>query len=196
MEFHNTEIWRHSSELSIHENASRHDKPNFLHGCFQNFKQNTIIGLRASIEMSRLLLKGIFIHYKTKEQEDTSSCTTDPCKICAAAGSFPSFYLSYLAASCAKIIQICSKLHQIQNKISRGRGCPWKSSAAKQPKKDHMNCRAVVGGRVAVIAGPNVFIASVKRPETPNKSNKHTKKPTERGSSLLLCVAALFSVNF
>lgn len=33
-----------------------------------------------------------------------------------------------------------------------------------------------------VIAGPNVFIASMKRPETTIKV-RNTKKPTERGSS-------------
>ena len=60
-------------------------------------------------------------------------------------------------------------------------------------------CVCVCTWRGGVIAGPNAFIASMKRPETLMKTKKHTKKATDRGSSLSvppLCAAAPLSVNF
>lgn len=140
MEFHNTEIWRHSSELLIHENASWQTtffawmfsefqtKYNYRPACFYwnvpssregNFINRTFI--------TRLKNKKIL--------PPDRQIPEAPCKICAAAGSFPSFYLSYLAASCAKIIQICSNLQQIQNKISRGRVARGSPLLQSNPKK-------------------------------------------------------------
>lgn len=88
--------------------------------------------------------------------------------------------------------------HQILKGEKRYRG-KRKQSAAEDLQAGRTIHRVVcvrVGvGEVGVGAGSNGFIAPMKRPENPNKSETQTRtKATERASSLLL--PALCSVTF
>lgn len=99
----------------------------------------------------------------------------------------------YSTAPRTKILQV--PFHQILKgrKRYRAKG----KSAAEDLQFTGQCVHVCVGvGEVGVGAGPNGFIAPMKRPENPNKSETQTRtKATERGSSLLL-LPALCSVTF
>lgn len=85
------------------------------------------------------------------------------------------------------------------NEISRRQFFLWKSSAVCRNHKDNVNCwKAVVcvcvcTWRGGVIAGPNAFTASMKRPETliKAKSTQRTQQIGDRAADCASCSVLL-----
>lgn len=111
----------------------------------------------------------------------------------------------YLSQPCSFVCQkhpglfhsSCTNFHQIHSTFLRD-GVASGPRLSVETTKPTWRWRAVVCG--GVIAGPNVFMASMKRPETPIKAT-NTQRKQQNGNRaaclfLLLCGAASFSVNF
>lgn len=96
-----------------------------------------------------------------------------------------------------KNIQVCSiQVFKLDKSFTKSSSSQSPRLSVELKRAHKVGEQIEEGGRRGVLAGPNVFIASMKRPETPIKSNKHTKKATGRRSERPLCASCVASLPF